>query len=111
MEEYTEEQTAPVDVGDTSEESKSEDAIEEVTEDVVDDSYHRENEYDAIARRLDDVMEKLDAISDAVKGAFSVAVENGAVISDEDNATIEDVIEDVAADSIEDELNEMDFTL
>lgn len=80
--------------------------VEEIKEEVADDSYHRENEYDALARRFDEVMEKLDAIAEAVKGAFSVAVENGAVISDEE--VVEEVIEEEA---LLDAIEELDLSL
>lgn len=93
-----------------------EEVAEEATpETPTEQTEQRTDDYDGLARRLEDVLAKLDAIAgklDAIEGMYSTFVDAGAIVSDATDALASSAAAAVA-DAVEDalDLETFDYSL
>lgn len=98
--------------------------VEEMREEVAEDATpetnveaveQRADDYDGLARRIDDLREIMESVRDAVERVESTtaafAVDAGAVISEDAPDTAEEVFEDAVEDAVEDVVEIEDLNL
>lgn len=98
-----------------NEETRAEVAEETTPETETEQTEQRSDDYDGLARRLDDVLAKLDTLEDKldrIEGLYSTFVDAGAIVTSATDAVAAAAAEGVA-DAIEDalDLESLDYSL
>lgn len=97
------------------EETRAEVAEEATPETATEQTEQRSDDYDGLARRLDDVLAKLDTLEDKldrIEGLYSTFVDSGAIVTGATDAVAAAAAEGVA-DAIEAalDLESLDYSL